>query len=96
MSIRRGARPPPAALRPLRGSPWPPSNVPRTPTATTNYDRTVVSCYDIGEYMSVKGDDGGSTLGAWGDSRNTWTSPPDSPAAGTHQQPDVFFGLLGD
>jgi hypothetical protein len=73
-----------------------PSNVTRTPTATTNYDRTVVSCYDIGEYMSVKGDSDGNTLGAWGDNRNTWTSPADSPAAGTHQQPDVFFGLLGN
>jgi hypothetical protein len=72
-----------------------PSNVPRTPTATTNYDRTVVSCYDIGEYMSVKGDQEGNTLAAWGDNRNSWTSPADSPAAGTHQQPDVFFGLVG-
>jgi hypothetical protein len=73
-----------------------PSNVPRSATLTTNYDRTIVSCYDIGEYLSVKGDDDGNTLAAWGDNRNTWTSPPGSPAAGTHQQPDVFFGLLGD
>lgn len=73
-----------------------PSNVVRTPTATTNYDRAIVACYDIGEYLSVSGDDDGNTLAAWGDNRNTWTSPPTSPAAGTHAQPDVFFGLLGD
>ncbi|HET7825238.1 MAG TPA: sialidase family protein [Anaeromyxobacter sp.] len=73
-----------------------PSNVPRTPTATTNYDRAIVSCYDIGEYLSVRGDGDGNTLAAWGDNRNTWTSPPGSPAAGTHQQPDVFFGLIGN
>ena len=70
--------------------------MPRTPTATTNYDRAVVSCYDIGEYLSVKADDHGSTLAAWGDNRNTWTSPAGSPAAGTHAQPDVFFGLVGN
>jgi hypothetical protein len=79
-----------------------PSNVPRTATTTTNYDRTIVSCYDIGEYLSVKGDDDGNTLAAWGDNRNTWTGPvgptpaTTSAAPFTHAQPDVFFGLLGD
>ncbi len=71
-----------------------PSNNP-IPTATlpfrtTNYDRIVVPCYNIGEYLSIflKEDD---VLGAWGDNRNSWTSPAGSPAAGTHAQPDVFF-----
>jgi hypothetical protein len=60
------------------------------PDRTTNYDRIVVACYDIGEYLSVfaRGD---RFLGAWGDNRNPWTSPAGSPAAGTHAQPDVFF-----
>ena len=75
-----------------------PSNNP-IPTAaqpfrTTNYERTIVACYDIGEYMSVSGAHG--TIGAWGDNRNPWTSPADSPAAGTHAQPDVFFSRLED
>lgn len=63
--------------------------------AATNYDRTIVACYDIGEYMSAtrSGDDG--TLFTWGDNRNTWTSPPESPAAGTHSQPDVFAKRVG-
>ncbi len=71
-----------------------PSNI-SFPTAsnpfnTTNYDRTVRACYNIGEYMSVAaGDDG--VASAWGDNRNPWTSPPDSPAAGTHAQADVFY-----
>jgi hypothetical protein len=87
-----------AGVAPLttRSFDFTPSNVPRTATTTTNYDRAVVSCYDIGEYLSVKGDENGNTLAAWGDNRNTWTSPADSPAAGTHPQPDVFFGLVGN
>ena len=75
-----------------------PSNVLRTPTLTTNFDRTVVSCYDIGEYQTLarsRGDDDG-VFAAWGDNRRTWTSPPDSPAAGTHAQPDVFTARVGD
>jgi hypothetical protein len=77
-----------------------PSNVVRTPTRTTNYDRTVVSCYDIGEYQTLtgsggEGDDGG-VIAAWGDNRNTWTSPAGSPAAGTHSQPDVFSTKVPD
>jgi hypothetical protein len=57
---------------------------------TTNYDRTIRPCYNIGEYMGAarSGDD--RTVLAWGDDRNQWTSPPQSPAAGTHSQPDVF------
>jgi hypothetical protein len=74
-----------------------PSNIP-VPTAdnpflTTNFDRIIRPCYNIGEYMStlVTGD---SILAAWGDNRNPWTSPPDSPAAGVHAQPDVFYRRL--
>ncbi len=75
-----------------------PSNVVRTPTATTNYDRLIVSCYDIGEYQTLarsKDDDDG-VFAAWGDNRRTWTSPPTSPAAGTHSQPDVFSTTVDD
>ena len=57
--------------------------------ATTNYDRTIRPCYDIGEYMTATSTLGG-TVFAFGDNRNTWTSPPQSPAAGTHTQPDFF------
>jgi hypothetical protein len=67
-----------------------PLPTPTNPFATTNYDRTVRACYNLGEYLSttLAGED---LLSAWGDDRNPWTSPPDSPAAGTHAQPDVFF-----
>jgi hypothetical protein len=77
-----------------------PSNVVRTATATTNYDRTVVSCYDIGEYQTLTGSSGedgdGGVIAAWGDNRRTWTSPAGSPAAGTHSQPDVFSVKVED
>ena len=76
-----------------------PSNVLRTATLTTNFDRTIVSCYDIGEYQTLarsQGDDDGAITAAWGDNRQTWTSPPDSPAAGTHAQPDVFTAGVDD
>jgi hypothetical protein len=74
-----------------------PSNIPipqaGNPFLTTNFDRIIRPCYNIGEYMSTlfRGD---SVQAAWGDNRNTWTSPPDSPAAGVHAQPDVFFRRL--
>jgi hypothetical protein len=57
---------------------------------TTNYDRTIRPCYNIGEYMTAASTGDDRTLFAWGDDRNQWTSPPASPAAGTHSQPDVF------
>ena len=64
--------------------------------ATTNYDRTIRPCYDIGEYMATT-QTSGATLFTFGDNRNTWTSPPASPAAGTHTQPDVFaVSVSGD
>ncbi len=71
-----------------------PSNnpIPSTtaPFRTTNYDRIVVACYNLGEYLSISQNDD-DVLAAWGDNRNPWTSPVGSPAAGTHAQPDVFF-----
>ena len=57
---------------------------------TTNYDRAVLACYNLGEYLGTAQKDEG-VLAAWGDNRNTWTSPSGSPADGTHAQPDVFF-----
>jgi len=76
-----------------------PSNIPfpsaTDPFRTTNYDRTVATCYDIGEYMSIAaGDDPNNPIAAWGDNRNPWVAPPGSPAPGTHAQPDVFSGRL--
>lgn len=71
----------------------PPTNIPfpivGNPFFTTNYDRTIRACYSIGEYMSVQSSDDG-VVAAWGDARRSWLSPPDSPAAGTHSQEDVF------
>jgi len=61
---------------------------------TTNYDRTIRPCYDLGEYTAATQSVGGSIF-VFGDNRNTWTSPPQSPAAGTHTQPDVFAVRFG-
>ncbi len=63
------------------------------PFFTTNYDRTVRACYNLGEYIATTVQDD-RVLAAWGDNRNLWTSPAGSPAAGTHAQPDVFFQRL--
>lgn len=71
-----------------------PSNIPYpiagNPFLTTNYDRPLRPCYNLGEYMGITLTEEG-LLAAWGDNRNPWTSPADSPAAGTHAQADVFF-----
>jgi len=70
-----------------------PSNIPVPALGahfTTNYDRTIRPCYNIGEYMTATPNADESTTFAWGDNRNSWTSPAGSPAAGTHSQPDVF------
>lgn len=64
------------------------------PFFTTNYDRTIRACYDIGEYMSTTYSHE-RVLSAWGDNRNSWTSPAGSPAVGTHSQPDVFASVGG-
>ena len=74
-----------------------PSNIPHpvagNPFETTNFDRTVAHCYDIGEYMSVADPRGDKQpIAAWGDNRNTWTGPAGSAAPYTHAQPDVFSG----
>jgi hypothetical protein len=73
----------------------PPSVVRLTaaPTPTTNYDRTVVSGYALGEYLSVRADNG-SVYALWGDARNTVTHPVNAldPLSGvTHSQEDVQF-----
>ncbi len=63
------------------------------PTPTTNYDRTIVSGYSLGEYQSVKSANG-SVYVLWGDARNTVTEPVNAlnPLSGvTHSQQDVFF-----
>jgi hypothetical protein len=78
-----------------------PSNIQLTATKDTNFDRAVRACYDIGEYMSVTGQQrGGSStdgvVAAWGDNRNRWTGPPGSPAPYTHARADVFFGRVGE
>lgn len=74
-----------------------PSNIPFPVVGdlfnTTNYDRVIAACYDIGEYMSILSSDKGA-IAAWGDNRRTWTSPPGSPAAGVHAQADVFFRTI--
>jgi hypothetical protein len=77
-----------------------PTNIP-LPTATnpfntTNYDRQIQPCYDLGEYLSIRAAD--NTLFAlWGDGRNTVTQPVNSldPISGQkHPQEDVFFQAL--
>ena len=75
-----------------------PSNVVRTPTATTNFDRTIVPCYDIGEYQTLarSRDEGEAVTAAWGDNRNSWTAPAGSAVPGTHSQPDVFATDVGN
>jgi hypothetical protein len=63
------------------------------PTPTTNYDRLIVSGYNLGEYLSVTSANG-STYVLWGDCRNPVTEPvnPLNPLSGkTHAQQDVFF-----
>jgi len=70
-----------------------PSNNPLPPASahlTTNFDRTIRPCYDIGEYSTAARSGEDRTIFSWGDNRNSWTSPAGSPAAGTHSQPDVF------
>ena len=74
-------------------SPLPPTNNRLTATTTTNYDRTIVACYALGEYQSVTTANG-SVYAAWGDTRNVVTHPINvfDPLSGvTHAQTDVFF-----
>ncbi len=66
---------------------------PAQPFRTTNYDRSIVACYNIGEYMSTTYSHE-RVIAAWGDNRNGWTSPTGSPAAGSHSQPDAFAEVV--
>ena len=75
------------------GSSLPPTNNRLTATTTTNYDRTIVACYALGEYQGVTTANG-SVYTAWGDTRKTVTEPVNvlDPLSGlTHAQIDVFF-----
>jgi hypothetical protein len=70
-----------------------PSNIPLPafgPNVTTDYDRTIRACYNLGAYMAASPRSHDQTFFARGDNRNQWTSPPASAAAGNHSQPDVF------
>jgi hypothetical protein len=74
-----------------------PSNIPiptgAQPFRTTNFDRTIVPCYDLGEYVGLFNNKG-NVYAVWGDNRNQVTEPTDplDPISGqTHAQPDDFF-----
>jgi hypothetical protein len=74
-----------------------PSNIPiptpKLPFQTTNFDRNIVPCYDLGEYVGLF-NNAGNVYAVWGDNRNQVTEPsnPHNPLSGlTHAQPDVFF-----
>jgi hypothetical protein len=78
-----------------------PSNNPlplaSNPYFTTNYDRVIRACYNLGEYMSITaGLNGEGVVAAWGDNRRTWTPPPGSVFPTPHAQADVFFAPVGD
>ncbi|WP_437849810.1 sialidase family protein [Sorangium sp. So ce363] len=60
---------------------------------TTNFDRVVAPCYNLGEYLDVTSERR-KLYSAWGDLRNLITEPvhPANPISGqTHSQADVFF-----
>ncbi|WP_437679746.1 sialidase family protein [Sorangium sp. So ce131] len=60
---------------------------------TTNFDRLVAPCYNLGEYLDVTSARS-NVYAAWGDLRNPITEPvhPADPISGeTHSQADVFF-----
>ena len=70
-----------------------PTNIRLTNTTSTNYDRTIVPCYMLGEYLSARSVNGAVNV-LWGDGRNTVTQPvnPLDPISGqTHSQEDVFY-----
>jgi hypothetical protein len=73
----------------------PPSVIPLPvagdPYDTWHWDRLLAPGYSLGEYMGVTLDDEGKPMACWGECRNTWTSPSDALAPGTHPQADVFF-----
>lgn len=75
-----------------------PTNVRLSPPSggsysTTNYDRTIRPCYNLGEYLSVRAENG-SVHVLWADGRNSVTHPVNAldPLSGvTHPQQDVFY-----
>ena len=70
-----------------------PTNIPLAGFATTNYDRVIAPCYNLGEYIGVK-HEGDKVHVLWGDGRNLLTEPvhPLNPLSGqTHPQQDVFY-----
>ena len=74
-------------------APLTPSNIRLTANTSTNYDRTIVPCYCLGEYQGVATANG-TVHTVWGDTRNTVAEPvnPLNPLSGqTHAQTDVFF-----
>lgn len=74
-----------------------PTNIP-IPTAaqpfrTTNFDRNIVACYNLGEYVGLFNNHG-TVYAVWGDNRNLVTEPTNAldPISGvTHGQADTFF-----
>jgi hypothetical protein len=76
-----------------------PTNIPLAtpPTGlTTNYDRTIRPCYNLGEYVGADslGSTNGTVFTAWGDGRTPFTEPANAldPLSGqSHPQQDVFF-----
>jgi hypothetical protein len=71
----------------------PPTNSILTATTSTNYDRTIVPCYALGEYLGVRSANGAVHV-LWGDMRNSVTQPvnPLDPISGlTHAQTDAFY-----
>jgi len=79
----------------LTGSPMnlPPTNITLTATTSTNSDRTKAVCYALGEYMSVRSENGHTHV-LWSDTHNTVTEPVNAldPISGqTHSQEDVVY-----
>ncbi len=79
----------------LTGAPMnlPPTNITLTANTSTNYDRTIAACYALGEYMSVRSENGHTHV-LWGDTHNTVTEPVNAldPVSGqTHSQEDVVY-----
>jgi len=74
-----------------------PSNIPiptkAQPFRTTNFDRNIVPCYDLGEYVGLFNNKG-KVYATWGDNRNLVTQPVNAldPISGqTHPHADTFF-----
>lgn len=74
-----------------------PTNIPiptaARPFGTTNFDRNIVACYNLGEYVGLFNNNG-SVYAVWGDNRNPVTEPINAldPISGqTHAQADTFF-----